>query len=155
MTFQETDPDNFALRNDASFRARSHPEHHVGGDSPFLALDNLDMVFGFPLDYLHLVLLGVMRKLLKIWVMGLASSSFSINARGKLKINRRLARIKRVLSSEFERKSVSLNHLGTWKGQEFRTFLLYTGRYIFYAFLRSIYSTMLVISTIIVQVHFC
>lgn len=109
--------------------------HHAGGDSPFVRIQNLDMVFGFPLDYLHLVLLGVMRKKLKIWVSGLATSPFSIDARGKRLINRRLRRIRKHLCSEFERRSVSLDHLGTWKGQEFRTFLLYTGILIFIQFI--------------------
>lgn len=126
MTFPLTDPVDFVLRSDASFRNQDDPEHH-SGDSPFLAIDALDMVFDFPLDYLHLVLLGVMRKLLKIWAMGLATSPYVINADGKRRINRKLMKIRKYLTAEFERRSVSLSHLGTWKGQEFRTFLLYTG----------------------------
>lgn len=40
---------------------------------------------------------------------------------------RRLRKIRLFLPREFERRSVSLDHLGTWKAQEYRTFLLYTG----------------------------
>ena len=102
--FPITDPAQFELRDNVSFRRRTDVDHHhAGADSPFVQIQNLDMVFGFPLDYLHLVLLGVMRKKLKIWVSGLATSPFSIDARGKRLINRRLRRIRKHLCSEFER----------------------------------------------------
>lgn len=117
---------NLNLRTDHSFRQKTDRAHHVG-DSPFLQIRNLDMVQGFPLDYLHLVLLGVMKRLMKLWVLGLKSSPFTLNVRGKRTINRLLRKIRRLLPIEFERKSISLDHLRTWKAQEFRTFLLYTG----------------------------
>ncbi|BHF79751.1 hypothetical protein SprV_0702287400 [Sparganum proliferum] len=50
------------LRDDRSFRMRSQEQHHKG-TSPFEDLP-IDMVASFPIDYMHLVCLGVMRKLL-------------------------------------------------------------------------------------------
>ncbi len=124
MTFPFVD--NLELRDNYSFRQQTNRGHHHDY-SPFLDIPNLDMVYGFPLDYMHLVLLGVMRKLLYIWGRGLVRSPFVFNERGKRKINRRLRKIRKSLPNEFERRSISLAHLKTWKAQEFRTFLLYTG----------------------------
>ena len=56
MTFPELN--NFTLRTNASFRGRRNAKHH-NGLSPFLRLKEFDMINGFPLDYMHLVLLGM------------------------------------------------------------------------------------------------
>ena len=57
------------LRSDASFRARADEEHHIGTS----VLENLigfDMVNNFPLDYMHLVCLGVVRKFMNSLTIG-------------------------------------------------------------------------------------
>lgn len=42
---------------------------HHKGKSPFLSIEGFDMIHGFPLDPMHLVYLGVMRRLLvHIWL---------------------------------------------------------------------------------------
>lgn len=117
---------NVQLRNNLSFRSKSNPPHHTGL-SPFLRMTNLDMVFSFPLDYMHLVLLGVMKRLLKIWTQDLVRSPHRINDTQKERINKTLLSIRKHLPSEFERRSRSLKDVGTWKAVEYRTFLLYTG----------------------------
>jgi hypothetical protein len=53
------------LRTDATFRDQLHKNHHKGF-SPLLDL-NINMITSFPLDYMHLVLLGVFKRLLTIW----------------------------------------------------------------------------------------
>lgn len=50
------------LRDNESFRLQSNAEHHTGL-TPFCALP-VDMVQFFPIDYMHQVCLGVMRRLL-------------------------------------------------------------------------------------------
>ena len=45
-------------------------EGHHRGVSLFLQLHNLDIIHDFPLDYLHQVCLGVMKKLLLTWNRG-------------------------------------------------------------------------------------
>lgn len=77
------------------------------------------MIFGFLLDNMYLALLGVLSKLLKIWVV-----PFFINDQEKLRVNRRLRIIRRFLTNEFE-SSVPWDYLETWKAQEFRIFFLY------------------------------
>lgn len=56
---------NSELRTNSSFRNRSQPEHHHG-HSILEELD-IDMVKTFPLDYMHLVLLGVTKIILLLW----------------------------------------------------------------------------------------
>lgn len=53
---------NAPLRTNESFRNRIHEDYH-NGDS-ILELLDLDMVLDFPVDPMHLVDLGVCRKLL-------------------------------------------------------------------------------------------
>ncbi|KZR97269.1 Uncharacterized protein APZ42_007949, partial [Daphnia magna] len=54
-----------SLRTNTSFRAQLNKQHHKGF-SPLLEL-KIDMISCFPLDYMHLVLLGVFKRLLTIW----------------------------------------------------------------------------------------
>lgn len=61
MQFRDID----TLRTDASFRSKSNAKHHKV-DSPFLDLP-VDMVKCFPLDYMHLVNLGITKKLIGLW----------------------------------------------------------------------------------------
>lgn len=105
---------NVQLRDNLSFRSKRNQAHH-NASSPFLRMQNLDMVFSFPLDYMHLVLLGVMKRLLKMWTQDLVRSPHRINDSKKERINKALLAIRKLLPSEFERKSRSLKDVGTWK----------------------------------------
>ena len=83
------------------------------------------MVDAFPLDYMHLCCLGVMRELLWAWLKG--PLSCRISQRQKYLILHFLIHIANFIPSEFARKSRSLAELARWKATELRTFLLYTG----------------------------
>jgi hypothetical protein len=56
------------LRTDDSFANREDASHHIGV-SPFTQLA-CGMVSHFPLDYMHLICLGVVRRLIHLWVNG-------------------------------------------------------------------------------------
>ena len=90
------------------------------------------MVHGFVLDYMHLVLLGVMKRLFKMWFKKNERSRHYIGDVGRGRVNRRLKSIRKLLPCEFKRKSFTLDHISFWKAQEFRIFLLYTGNNIVY-----------------------
>lgn len=71
------------------------------------------MVSQFPLDYMHLVCLGVMKRRLGSRVID--------------DISQHLLNLKSHIPSEFARKPRSLKEIDRWKATEFRQFLLYTG----------------------------
>lgn len=56
------------LRTDESFRQQKDPDHHRG--TSVLVDLPIDLVKDVPLDYMHLVLLGVVGKLLLLWLSG-------------------------------------------------------------------------------------
>jgi hypothetical protein len=111
------------LRDDVSLRNKDQEEHHTGKS----ILENLpiDMVATFPLDYMHLCCLGVMRKLLWVWIKGPLSCRLS--NRQKENISTFLVYLADFIPSEFARKSRSLTELARWKATELRSFLLYIG----------------------------
>lgn len=80
-----------------------------------------------PLDALHVVDLGVMKKLMSLLLSSISADNRSV-----------LSKTFKVLSeycpSEFQRKPRSLDELAFYKGKEFRTILLYTGAVVFRKF---------------------
>lgn len=111
------------LRTDDQFAAMSDEDHHTG-PSPLADLP-LGMVSNFPLDYMHLVCLGVMRRLLSLWMRGPLKCRLS--AREVQHISEAHCSLKVHVTREFARKPRSLRDLDRWKATEFRQFLLYTG----------------------------
>ncbi|XP_036138295.1 uncharacterized protein LOC118644260 [Monomorium pharaonis] len=85
----------------------------------------LDFVKDFVLDYMHLVCLGVTRKLLNLWVNG--SIGCRLQYRDVEKVSVALENLKQYTPKEFVRKPRSLKYLKLWKATEYRQILLYTG----------------------------
>ena len=83
------------------------------------------MVSGFVLDYMHLVCLGVVRKIVFLWVSGPLKTRLSSNIVGN--ISEALISLAPRLSKNFCRKPRSLTEVKMWKATEFCQFLLYTG----------------------------
>ncbi|XP_077558139.1 uncharacterized protein LOC144173702 [Haemaphysalis longicornis] len=118
LTFPDTQA---PLRDDASFVARLQEQHHTG-DSPFELL-GLGMVTQFPIDYMHLVLLGVVRRFVKYWASGpltVRRSDAHINM-----ISDRIALLYPYTPCDFSRKLRTLHVGEKWKATEARLFLLY------------------------------
>jgi hypothetical protein len=110
-------------RTDESFRAREDEDHHVG-DTPLTEL-GIDMVMDFPYDYMHLVCLGVMKRLILQWMQGALPNrlpSATVAA-----ISDRLVALEPFFPTEFARKPRSLYEIKFWKATEFRSFLLFSG----------------------------
>lgn len=111
------------LRTDENFVSRLQKEHHLA-KSPLEQL-NIGMVSQFPLDYLHLVCLGVTKKLIELWTEGplqVRVSSYQVR-----KINQELSLFEKTRPTEINRQIRKLELYKIWKATEFRTFLLYTG----------------------------
>ncbi|OXA50049.1 hypothetical protein Fcan01_15190 [Folsomia candida] len=116
---------NKELRTDLQFRQQNDEDHHIG-TTELTKIDGLHMINSFPIDYMHLVCLGVVKKLLKLWIKGKPKhqklSAFQIS-----QISARLKVFKKFTSSEFSRQPRSLEEVDKWKATELRYFLLYCG----------------------------
>ena len=126
MSGRLTFPDLHApLRTWSQFRDMENDEHHHDS-SPLLAL-GFDLVSGFPLDYMHLACLGVMRYMLRLWLCGPLRTR--LPARVIEAISGRLCSVRQFLPREFARRPRSLYEFRLWKATELRQFLVYTGSY--------------------------
>lgn len=116
---------NCDRRTNAKFRQKLYGEHHKI-DSPLLKL-NIDMVEQFPVgDSLHLLHLGVMKRLLFGWRDGtFRKADTKWRARTTFEVSDYLIECK--LPREFQRATRGLDCLSHWKGTEFRSFLHYIG----------------------------
>uniref|UniRef100_A0A1Y1K4M3 Transposase domain-containing protein n=1 Tax=Photinus pyralis TaxID=7054 RepID=A0A1Y1K4M3_PHOPY len=118
--FQDLNAD---LRTNDSFVQQINQEYHKGL-TPLMKLP-IDLITAFPLDYMHCVCLGVMRKLLFLWRDGPRTIKLK-NCDLEI-LNNRLIQASHMWPSDFNRKPRSLSELERWKAIELRQFLLYLG----------------------------
>lgn len=101
---------NFGLlRTHESFVNQEDSNHH-SGFSLFATLNSFDIIYNFPLDYMHLACLGVMRRLLNTWIKGrqriLSSTILSL-------LNQSITGYSKVIPREFQRKPRSVQEIDT------------------------------------------
>ena len=120
LIFPET---NATPRTDVAFDEMEDEHHHLG-PSPLVGC-GIGMVSQFPLDYMHLVCLGVMRRLLMLLIKG--PLLCRLGPRVVTHISDSLEAMKSFMPREFARKPRALSEMDRWKATEFRQFLLYTG----------------------------
>lgn len=103
-------------------------DHHSSGSniSKIIELPNFDVVKIFSIDYMHLATLGVMRKLLHMWLdkgpLNVRLPSRKINS-----LSSSILSMKEFVTADFARKPRSIQDVNHWKATEFRLFLLYIG----------------------------
>lgn len=119
---------NSPLRSDKSFREKSCPEHHKG--TTLLETLPIDMVACFPNDPMHLVHLGVMKKIIRLLIDRKKVGNQTLKPPTISQINEKIAKCNKYFPREFQRKPRDINHFKTWKATEFRYFLLYTGPFV-------------------------
>lgn len=112
-----------AKRTNNSFRRNIDDDHHIG-TTPLLSLP-IDLVTYFPIDYMHNICLGVVKKLIFIWLGG--PLGVRISHRKVDIISKHLISLREFIPIEFNRKPRSLEEIHHWKATEFRFFLLYAG----------------------------
>lgn len=111
------------LRTDESFRNKTQEGHHKG--TSILEQLDIDMIQAFAIDYMHCVCLGVVRKLLWLWISG--PLTIRIGRQNIDLISKALEDVINFIPTDFARKPRSLAELARWKATELRQFLLYTG----------------------------
>lgn len=113
-----------SLRTDEDFLQQTDEKYHQG-ETLLLQIPNIGLVSAVALDYMHLVCLGVTKKLLLLWMKGPLIVRIG-NANTNL-ISQRLIALRSLIPKEFSRKPRNLPEIKYWKAIEFRQFLLYTG----------------------------
>lgn len=109
-------------RTDLSFRNRDDAEFHKE-DSVLLEFDTFDLVHSTPSDYMHLVCIGVMKRLNQAWAK---PSNFPgerrrvLSVQNRQLVSSRLSASAPFLSSEFTRRPTSLAQEAKWKAHEYR-----------------------------------
>lgn len=113
-----------SLRTNDSFRAGIHEDHHTQ-PSPLEKLP-IDIIMNFPLDYMHLLCLGVMKKLLVTWIKNRTLKT-KFSAKNIERISKTLVSLRKYVPCDFNRTPRGLDVISFWKATEFRMFLLYLG----------------------------
>lgn len=115
---------NNALRTDQDFESNKYDDYQTG-DTILKQIPNFGLVSSVPLDYMHLVCLGVVKKLILLWIKGPRSVRLSQQLLNQ--ISGALLNLQTSVPNDFVRRPRSLKDVKFWKATEFRQFLLYTG----------------------------
>lgn len=119
------DIDNITLRDDGSFRSKIQESHHTGTSS-LERITNLHMIEDIVIDPMHLLYLGVVKKLVVgLWCDGKPPSKLCSKQISDISFSLTSQIVN--IPCEFNRKPRSLIVAKMWKATEFRQFLLYTG----------------------------
>jgi hypothetical protein len=115
------------MRTDAQYHTRN------GKPAPFNDLA-LGMVTGFPFAYMHCVCLGVMRKLISLWLESPFQKAIRLEAHVIRTVDEVIVSdgIQSSLTSVFPRRIRGWSEFRSWKAVEFRQFLLYVGPVVLY-----------------------
>ena len=106
------------LRTDESFSTRADEQHHNNQHQSMLEKSSIGMVSQFPIDPMHLVDLGIAKKMLMLIV-----ESFDKNTLDKA--SQEYVEFAAYTPMEFARKPRDLKEIVRWKATEFRFFILY------------------------------
>lgn len=109
-------------------KLKSPPVNGVKAISCMVAANNFDLVNGFSVDYMHCALLGVMKKLMALWLNSKNHKEpFFISKKRQVELSKRIVCIKPLI--EITRKPRSIYERKDYKANEYRTLLLYYLRY--------------------------
>lgn len=104
------------------------PINGVKDVSCMIAADDFDMIHGFSIDYMHCVLLGILKKLLKLWLdKENFKQPYFIHNRRQVVLSKRILCVKPI--SEITRKPRSIFERNDFKANEYRSLLLYYLRF--------------------------
>ncbi|CAJ1074006.1 uncharacterized protein LOC128029257 [Xyrichtys novacula] len=111
-------------RTDERFKTVRYTCHQKKKTTPLIKT-GVGCVSQFVLDYMHVVCLGAVKRLLTFLIKGPVECKLPRSSVEEL--SSRLMALRGKMPSEFARQPRSLVDLDRWKATEFRQFLLYTG----------------------------
>lgn len=111
-------------RTDEDFVLQSDEDYHRG-QTILTEIPNIGLVTNVALDYMHLVCLGTVKKLILLWLK--RPLSVRINNNTLTALSKHFISMRNMIPSEFSRKPRELTEISNWKATEFRQFLLYSG----------------------------
>lgn len=105
-------------------KLKSNPINGIKRVSCMVAAKHFNLIHGFSIDYMHNVLLGVMKKLMNLWLDSRNHTKpYYIKKQHQVILSNRLVSLKPV--TEITRKPKSIFLVGEYKANEFRSLLLY------------------------------
>lgn len=113
------------LRTDEGFRNLQYMGTYQRGQTMLNEIPDLGLVTHVPRDYMHLVCLGVTRKLVYLWKYG--PLNIRLNNNQIQTISDRLETADTYMPTDFARRPRSFKYAKQWKATECRRFLLYDG----------------------------
>ncbi|XP_031330642.1 uncharacterized protein LOC116161619 isoform X2 [Photinus pyralis] len=150
MSFTEV---NCNKRTDLSFRKRSQEEHHIGF-SLIEEIPDFDMIRNVPIDYMHCICLGIVKRILASKKFGIifGKPPHKLPFRKVSMFSAAFVKINETLPLEFARKARVFNEVKRFKAVEFRLFILYAAPIIVRKHLQRSYSKLIMILHVIVTV---
>lgn len=110
-------------RSGQEFRDKVGPGHHHGGPIELDKL-NIDVTTSFVIDYMHCVLLGVTKHLLKLW-LSTHRQPYSLKKSSRVKLNKLHIKLSKQFPGDFSRRPRKITEYPRFKATEFRALLLY------------------------------
>lgn len=123
VCFPGTGP--FQLKTDEEFERKLYNEYDSDVEPILKNIPGFSFINSIPLDYMHLVLLGVMKRLITLWTMG--PLKVRVQFKDLQKVSKKLLTLRHSIPLEFSRRPRSISDYVHYEATEFRTFLLYTG----------------------------
>ncbi|XP_075167974.1 uncharacterized protein LOC142240153 [Haematobia irritans] len=116
------------LRTDDDFKQRTqkgfHKQNSMNGPTGLEEL-GIGMISQFPLEPMHLIDLGVTKKMVSYLLDNQSMAKLTTEQANT--ISRRLVELAPYIPKEFQRKPRGLEEFSRWKATEFRQFILYYG----------------------------
>jgi hypothetical protein len=125
------DQSQVILRTEDDFLQKLQEKHHRPNTEMSLLMTtlNIDPIAAFPLDYMHLVCLGVMKRLMQRWKGSRRKEKkVHLDCECQSNLNNAIKELSMYIPSEFSRRmDGGIQTIAHWKAVEFRFFLLYAG----------------------------
>ncbi|XP_043277198.1 uncharacterized protein [Venturia canescens] len=139
--------ENISRTDQEYFLELDDDDHHHVAESPISHFP-MGPVSQVPFDVMHLLDLGLMKRLFIAWIEGKFSRAAKLCGRDIILISERLKYLYDWCPSEFARFPRSWERYGRWKATEFRQFLLYSGPVVPYGILPTdLYNHFLLLSS--------